>query len=358
MAQENTPLLSPKGCRHQAQWILFLVCTVIVATQIFEDIICRDLHPYAVAPSSTCKNADVQRELALINRRKKVAILSMLALAICSPSMALSDILSVAGEPKCATSMAFTIMTNVYPVEKQANKFFILAAAALLAEILASPIRAWLMTNSPWLPYLLSPVCEFVGMVAALAIPETLPKVLDVDQDFPSQSAADGDGNGHAGSFREFFRPAGTRMLRLRDFIGGNKNVLAISVAFFAVNVGQQALRLMVQYVSKRFAWSMAKASILTSLKGTISLILPLLGLPIMALAPHPVLFSIGVLILALGWGFYLALCSVASALVSEAQIGLLNTTIALVQGGGGAFNYGMSLGGRINRVIGVELDL
>jgi hypothetical protein len=227
------------------------------------------------------------------------------------------------------------------------------------------------MTNSPWLPYLLSPVCEFVGMVAALAIPETLPKVLDVDQDFPSQSAADGDGNGHAGSFREFFRPAGTRMLRLRDFIGGNKNVLAISVAFFAVNVGQQALRLMVQYVSKRFAWSMAKvcfpsiyishylckhvlilmlgekASILTSLKGTISLILPLLGLPIMALAPHPVLFSIGVLILALGWGFYLALCSVASALVSEAQIGLLNTTIALVQGGGGAFNYGMSLGGR-----------
>jgi hypothetical protein len=74
-----------------------------------------------------------------------------------------------------------------------------------------------------------------------------------------------------------------------------------------------------------------------------------------MALAPEPILFSIGISILALGYGFYAALRSVASALVSEDHIGLLNTTIALVQGVGavvagptlaGAFNLGMRMGG------------
>jgi hypothetical protein len=73
-----------------------------------------------------------------------------------------------------------------------------------------------------------------------------------------------------------------------------------------------------------------------------------------MALAPEPILFSIGISILALGYGFYAALRSVASALVSEDHIGLLNTTIALVQGVGavvagptlaGAFNLGMRMG-------------
>jgi hypothetical protein len=42
-------------------------------------------------------------------------------------------------------------------------------------------------------------------------------------------------------------------------------------------------------------------------------------------------IISIGLSILVLGWGFYPALRSVASDLVSEAQIDQLNTTVAFM---------------------------
>lgn len=74
-------------------------------------------------------------------------------------------------------------------------------------------------------------------------------------------------------------------------------------------------------------------------------------GFGIMAWAMTPVAFAVGVSLSALGWGFYSALRSVASALVDESQNGILNTTIGLVQGVGmvvagpllaTAFRYGM----------------
>ncbi|KAA8651283.1 hypothetical protein EYZ11_009188 [Aspergillus tanneri] len=430
---ENIPLLPPRT-RHQTR-ILILVCTVIVAieigdylstapqTQILEEIICRNLHPDA-SSASICKDTDVQSELALLNGwkdtfsqvpaiilalpfgvmadrvgRKKVALLSILGLMMQEVAMRVicwySNIIPLqaiwftplfqicGGGSQIASSMVFTIVTDIYPVEKRATKFFFIAAAILLAEILATPLSALLMVQSPWVPYLLGLLCEFVGVVAALVVPETLPKISDevFDDDIPTPR------RGSESLFRALLHRAGAEILRLREFITTTNNILAISVAFFAADVGKQALQLMLQYVSKRFEWSMAKASILISLKGIINLVLLLIILPIlshlldrrlsplkrdlliaqfsaailvlgfiiMAIAPHPVLFGTGVCVFALGWGFYSALRSVASALVSEAQAGLLNTTIALVQGVGGVvagpalagmFNYGMSLGG------------
>ncbi|KAL2817332.1 major facilitator superfamily domain-containing protein [Aspergillus granulosus] len=442
MADENTPLLSPRRTSRQAHWILFILCTVIVTidfagylsiapqTQILEDIICRDLHPDAAASASICKDVDVQSELALLTGwketfdqlpgivlalpfgfmadrigRKKVAILSLVGLImqeislriICwnSPAIPPRTIWFTAlfqicgGGPLIATSMVFTIITDIYPVEKRTNKFFIVAAAALTAEILANPISAFLMTKSPWLPYFLTLVCALFSLAVLLFIPETLPKALHADHDSAAASATDedGDDDGQDSLVRTVFRSALTQLLRIREFIWNDKNVLTISAAFFAGNVGQQALRLLLQYASKRFGWSLAKASILISLKGIINLalllvILPtlshllskrlppipkdlliarasafllVLGLTLMAFAPRPPLFILGITILALGWGFYAALRSVASALVSEDHIGLLNTTIALVQGIGavmagpamaGAFGLGMRMGG------------
>ncbi len=78
MAHETTPLLHPGKHKHQAHWVLFLVCIVIVTidfggalsaapqTQILEDIVCHALHRDAVISAATCKGADVQSELALI----------------------------------------------------------------------------------------------------------------------------------------------------------------------------------------------------------------------------------------------------------------------------------------------------
>ena len=258
----------------------------------------------------------------------------------------------------------------------------------LVAEIVGGPISAWLMAiSSPWIPYLLGLICEFVGLAAVLAIPETLPERLDMDCSHTADYT-----NGHENKPRgqalwSFIQLATTQILRMKLLILGNRNILAITAAFFSATAGQQALKLILQYASKRFSWSMGEASLILSLKGIINLVLLLLILPalsgqlqrrlsparkdlliaqgsaallvlgftIMGLASHPALFTIGVSVLALGWGFYAAFRSLASALVSKTQIGLLNTTIGLVQGVGGlvagptlagAFNYGMTLGG------------
>lgn len=256
----------------------------------------------------------------------------------------------------------------------------------LVAEIVGGPISAWLMTvSSPWLPYLLGVFCELIGLAAVLAIPETLPEKLDMDY---SQTTHHTNGeNKRRGQVVWAVKLATTQILRIKQLIWGNKNVLAITMAFFSATAGQNSLKLILQYASKRFSWSMGEASLLLSLKGLINLVLLLfilpgisgqlqkrlapaekdlliaqgssallvLGFTIMALASHPNVFSIGVSILALGGGFYAALRSLASALVPETQVGLLNTTIGFVQGVGGvvagpalagAFNYGMQFGG------------
>lgn len=83
MAHETTPLLHPGKHKDSANWILFLVCIVIITidfgdalsvapqTQILEDIVCRALHRDTVISASTCKGIDVQSELALINGWKE-----------------------------------------------------------------------------------------------------------------------------------------------------------------------------------------------------------------------------------------------------------------------------------------------
>lgn len=258
-----------------------------------------------------------------------------------------------------------------------------LHAAMLVTEIVGSPISAWLMSvSSPWLPYLLGLFCEFLGLISVLAIPETLPEKLDLDY-LPTAD----DTNRAEHKRGRVIKLATAQILRVKQLIWGNRNVLAIAAAFFSATAGVQALALILQYASKRFSWSMGEASLLFSLKGIINLVLllailpalseqlqrrfgparkdlliaqgsalfPVFGFTLMGFASHPALFVTGVLILALGSGFYAALRSLASALVPETQVGLLNTTIGLVQGVGGvvagpalaaAFSYGMQLGG------------
>ncbi|RAQ55843.1 MFS transporter [Aspergillus flavus] len=432
------------------RWTLFLLCTVIVTldfgtflsiapqTQIMESIVCRKFHPglfvdlpYGkfLSDNTPCKSVDVQGELALISGwkdtldqipgiilalplgflldrigRKPIAMLSMTGLLMEEIAIRIICLYSEAiplrtiwftplfqlcgGGSQIASSVAFTIVTDIFPAEQRANIFFVLFAAVLLAEILATPLSAWLMSWSPWLPFLLGWLCEGCGLLAAILIPETLPKSLNESESELAEEERDCLVPPPSSSKRKgSLYSAGSHIMHLTAFIWGNVNTVAISIAFLAASVGGQALQLIIQYASKRYSWTMAKASFLISLKGMIDLVVLLLLLPtishylnrylspavrdlritqgsaailavgfgIMAVADHPVLFAFGVSILALGWGFYSTLRNVATTLVAESQIGTLNTTIALVQGIGSmiagpllasAFREGMTLGG------------
>jgi len=163
--------------------------------------------------------------------------------------------------------------------------------------------------------------------------------------------------------------------------------MIIVVTAFLLASIGRQALQLIIQYASRRFGWTIAFASFLISFKGAVNLAALLVVLPwlatrlgrlmipvlkdlritqgsaallavgavLMAAAARPGVFIAGVGVLSLGSGFYSALRSVATALVTPEQVGVLNTAVAMAQGVGDlvpgpvlvvAFRRGIVLGG------------
>ncbi|KAF7136825.1 hypothetical protein CNMCM5793_006343 [Aspergillus hiratsukae] len=448
----------------RARWILIILSLGIIAInfgsylsmapqiQIFESIICRKLHPEIALLTTEgqiarCKAPDVQGELALVNGwretldtlpgivlalpfglmadqagRKTVLMLSLIGLiteevmvriiAWYSAFIPLRTVWFMplfqicGGGSQIATSMLFTMVTDVFPVENRANIFFIIYAVTQISEIVASPLSAWLMSWTSWLPYFLGVFFMLCGLSASICVPETLPKSNNLSETGSEDDEADDDARRTVlHRLKAVLNHARHQIMHHSRFIFAERNIICISIAFLTATVAIQSLTIMLQYVSKRFSWSMAKvqshppllapadlkqASFLISLKATMNLSALLLILPtlskaldrflppirrdlrialgsvltiaaghaLMALAASPTVFAAGLSISSLGGGFFPALRSVATTLVDEAEIGLLGTTIALTQGIGaiiagplmaGTFRFNIRMHGEMN---------
>ncbi|RAK90678.1 MFS general substrate transporter [Aspergillus costaricaensis CBS 115574] len=382
---------------------------------IFESIICRRFgaDSHTVEVRGGCKSPEVQAELALVNGwkdmfdqlpgillalpygiladrvgRKPVLLLSLTGLLMeelairvvcwCSAVLPLRTVWVtpifqlVGGGPQLSTAMAYAMITDVVPVSKRASIFFLLAAAMLLGEILATPLSAFLMSWSPWVPSLFGLAAQSLGLLGTTLLPETNPeKTVD-------QGRGDGEDNEHEDT--DYSGPTQYslgRLLRSRLRNQWNQargvtinarsvNLICIVCSFLLSSIGRQALQLIIQYASRRFSWSIAGASYLITVKGLINLLTLLvllpklsdwlrthlsfspiltdlrvvqwsawiltLGMALMAIATQPPLFVFGVCLLAFGWGYYSALRSLATALVLPSQVGVLNTAIGLAQ--------------------------
>lgn len=306
----------------------------------------------------------------------------------------------VGGGPQIATSMVFTILTDITPMEGRyvpssfpssppkmltryrcrASLFFRLSAAILLGEIVATPFSALLMSNgSPWIPSLLGLFCQFFALAAATAVTETrpAPACSEMSESEADQEAPRPPNGSWKGKLRDSFaqwRPKGM-----------GSNVLYAILSFLFASIGGLALQFVIQYASKRFGWSIARASLLVTIKGIINLALLLLILPristilnrhmspshkdlrlvqasiafltigtaVMSVSAEPALFITGVCLFALGWGYFAAIRSLATELVVPSQVGVLNTSFAFAQGVAG-FVAGPALATALKR--GVEL--
>lgn len=282
----------------------------------------------------------------------------------------------------------------------RASIFYIMAAVILLGEILATPISAFLMTWCPWVPSLLGIVFQLFGMLGAALVSETRPDP-NSNEEAPESEGLINDRDevegedDLSGSPKFGYQQMKQTMIEYWEHIqtthmkGWNLNMVFIVLTFLLASISKQALQLIIPYASKRFSWSIARASFLTTLKGVINLITLLLilpwlstwlsrqmswspavkdlrvvqgsawiltsGLALMAFAAIPELFIAGLCLFALGWGFYSALRSLATALVSPSQVGVLNTGIGLAQSLGSlvagpilaaAFGRGLRQGG------------
>lgn len=276
-----------------------------------------------------------------------------------------------------------------------------MAAVILLGEILATPISAFLMSWSPWVPSLLGIVFQLGGLLGAALVSETRPDpTSNLEQAHESERLLDDSDETEVDDDEPAYYKFGyqrvkqivteywehVRNTHMKDW---DFNMVFVVLTFLLASIGKQALQLIIPYASKRFSWSIARASFLITLKGVINLITLLLILPrlsiwlsrqmswspgvkdlrivqgsawiltsgitLMAFAAIPELFISGLCLFALGWGFYSALRSLATALVSPSQVGVLNSGIGLAQSLGSlvagpilaaAFGHGLRQGG------------
>ncbi|KAJ5826597.1 Major facilitator superfamily domain general substrate transporter [Penicillium robsamsonii] len=411
--------------------LLLLVCLTVVAAdfgnylgyaphiEILESIICRRAgRSNSFGVDDNCKSPHVQGELALINGwketfdqvpgillalpygfaadrigRKPILALSLTGLVLEEFAMRLIFFFNsalhprmiwatpifqiIGGGPQIATAMAYAILTDMVPSHQRASVFFILSAATLLGEIVATPFAAFLMLWNPWIPSLLGLFFECLGLLGATFISDIRfnPASCDEQRDLEEEEEEDQDQE-QRHNLSSMHDPPYVRWknvirrqwnhIRYNYTAFWSANLFCTVGAFLLASIGRQALQLIVQYASNRFSWSIARASSLITLKGIINLVTLLfilpwlsnwlnqhlllssaakdlrivqgsvwlltLGTAIMAISTHPALFILGVSLLAFGWGFYSALRSLAMELVSPSQVGIVNTAIGFAQ--------------------------
>ncbi|CAI7613203.1 unnamed protein product [Penicillium glandicola] len=437
---EQAPLLDLHQAEHEDRprifsvlrhRILVIVCLVVIAAdfgsylgyaphiEILESIICRQIQgSKSVGISGSCKSPQVQGELALINGwkdtfdqipgillalpygfaadsigRKPILALSLIGLILEETATRLiflfNDVLSLrmiwlapafqilGGGPQIATAMAYAMVTDMVPSNERASVFFILSAGTLSGEILATPIAAFLMSWSSWIPSLLGLLFQCLALLGVAFITDIpFHSVPRNDHDaLEEQQVGQEEGvasiSVHHSTYLRWKNAIQRHWNQVRAgyTVSWSPNVFYTVGAFLLASIGRQALQLIVLYASTRFSWSIAQASSLITLKGVINLLALLFFLPwisnwlsahlllspaakdlrivqgsvwiltlgsaIMAISTHPVVFIAGVSFLACGWGFYSALRSLAMELASPSQVGIVNTAIGFAQSTG-----------------------
>lgn len=150
---------------------------------------------------------------------------------------------------------------------RRSTALFRLNSAAILAEILVSPISAYLMTFSLMFSYILGVGLVILGTIPVMFLPETLEDV-KLKQSIPAESDRESDQNtenerveqrsGKKEIFRQFTRQS-REFIQSTRFIWLNSNVSTMILVFFVTIIGRQSTNLLLQYVSKKFDWSIAR---------------------------------------------------------------------------------------------------
>jgi hypothetical protein len=179
------------------------------------------------------------------------------------------------------------------------------SSVVYFAEMIGIPLSAWLMKFDAWIPFWLGFAIMAAGAFAAFFVPETLDQGLvthDIE-DASEDDVRDTDISGvKSGSVMDTVFNKAQEFLYSSKFIWKQPRLLVCIVAVFAGNLDKASAYLLIQYMSTKLDWTIARvrtdlpthfhsninrshvqASYLMSLKGFMSLGSMLVVVPLFA---------------------------------------------------------------------------
>ncbi|RDA85478.1 hypothetical protein CP532_0019 [Ophiocordyceps camponoti-leonardi (nom. inval.)] len=165
-------------------------------------------------------------------------------------------------------STVFSAVSDVTTEKNRASAFVTISLGSFMGGVVGPVVSSGLMqVTSPWLPYLMSFAMGLLGAALLMLVPETLPPR---NKDFE-----DDDDDDKSIFFSYLSRLRASLSMLKKPHLG------LVLVAFLApVPMSTAANQFFVQYVSKRFSWSMADAGYLQSVRGAVNVVLLLVVLP------------------------------------------------------------------------------
>jgi hypothetical protein len=142
--------------------------------------------------------------------------------------------------------------------------FFYRFCTDLIAECFVPPVTSALMSKNMWIPLLAAVVFQGLSTMMILIIPETLPMPIseqagDVSNNSPIvTNASETD---EEPIFDEKWKVWMWKTKESFGFATRDATVAALVFTFLISKVGRQSVNILLQYVSKRYGWSLSKAS-------------------------------------------------------------------------------------------------
>ncbi|RAL06660.1 MFS transporter [Aspergillus homomorphus CBS 101889] len=283
------------------------------------------------------------------------------------------------GGPAVATAVLEATIADVVPDDKRSTIYFQLQAAVLISDILANPLSSILMAHNVWIPCFLGLSIQALGTILLMALPETLSFARALLPPAESAHECEEEEQTLRGRLAKNFRS-----------IVSDRNVAGLVFGLLVLTISAESVDFLLQYVSKRYGWSIAKSAMLLSLRaavefGLLLILGPLLlflswpslrdpqqrdlwvarvslgfivlGFLILSLSPTVAPAILGLIIYTLGAGFQPAVMSLLASVwkaSNPANLGSLYSTVAIILAAGGViagpllsfmFQVGLRLG-------------
>lgn len=154
----------------------------------------------------------------------------------------------------------FYMADLVLPIDRS-TVFFYRFCTDLIAECLTTPITSILMSRNIWIPLLAAVAFQGLGAIMSLIIPETLPIAISEQASGASNMASYASDTDEEPIYDKRWKRWRQQTRESFGFITRDTAVAALVVTFLISKVGRQSINILLQYVSKRYGWSLSKAS-------------------------------------------------------------------------------------------------